>query len=123
MPAKPGVTWFANSYHHSIRYIKLGRMRMHRAREIVLRERPNDTAHNLLLTAVREHCHRRTGALQIRHHSRSRRVHAHLHKARPPIPIGPDLDVALPHSWQGARGRGLRHRVTKLNRPWIDWAI
>ena len=38
---RPEVTWFANSHDHSVHFIKLGLMRLHRAGDIVLRERPN----------------------------------------------------------------------------------
>ena len=35
--------------------------------------------------------------------------------------IGPDLDCPLPPSWWRDRLRGIKHRVSKLNAPWIDW--
>lgn len=184
MSHRPEITWFANSHDHSVHYIKLGLMRLHRAGEIVFRERPNATAGDLLPAPVRAHPHRRTAVLRVRDGARARLIvldgedsifqtspliqwcdlyfsctyrsrffsgdsfdlelpwqtdgeldhyqreygrlqqafAPHLHKGRPLVPIGPDLDAALPMTWVGARWRGVKHRLSKLRAPWIDWS-
>ncbi len=51
------------------------------------------------------------------------RYHPHLAKARPLAPIGPNMEWTTPVGGWRRRWIGLRHRLSRLRTPWIDWRI
>ncbi|QJE94281.1 hypothetical protein [Luteolibacter luteus] len=46
---------------------------------------------------------------------------AHMPKARPLMPIGPDLEWTGPVGGLERKLQSLRHRISKLRAPWLDW--
>ena len=50
-----------------------------------------------------------------------KRFHEHLHKARPFMPIGPAMEMPETPSLLQRRIGGLRHRLSQLRLPQLDW--
>jgi len=70
-PRKLEVTWFSNPHEHSVHWIKLGLMRLHKAGTIRLRDIPVTMASSLLAPVWVQHEYRRGALLRLSNEDRN----------------------------------------------------